>query len=64
MKTGGAGKNTGGDVENTVGGGWCNLVVMKIRALDRVQGFKLRTMAMRSRAFTGDARKSSPLHSA
>ena len=30
VKTGGAGKNTGGDVENTVGGGWCNLVVMKI----------------------------------
>ena len=33
-ENGGAGKNTGGDVENTVGGGWHNLVVMKIWAPD------------------------------
>ena len=29
-ENGGAGENTGGDVEKMVGGGWHNLVVMKI----------------------------------
>ena len=38
---GGAGENTGGDVENMVGGGWCNLVVMKIRAPDQGTGFQV-----------------------